>query len=127
MTDSLCDFTLGECDDPAEVFRDHILKARVEHTCEECQAVIAVGARYERISMRYNEHWHTYRTCLLCREISSEFHDGGRVVGVLWDGMIENWEEGAHLQACLNRLSTAKAKHHLRDKWMAWKGLRKPY
>lgn len=123
MSDGLCDFTLEDCDDPAEIFRAHLLTARVAHKCDECGTDIAVGERFERVAMRYNEQWSVFRSCLPCREISTEFHDGSRVVGVLWDGLADNWSDGAPLQACLNRLTSVAAKTRMRERWMRWKGI----
>lgn len=58
-----------------------------------------------------------------CSEISHEFTTGAREFGNLWCELQDNWDEGTHLQACLNRLSTATAKEHMRRRWMKWKGL----
>lgn len=35
------------------------------------------------------------------------------------------WSGGAHVQACVQRLSSVKAKQHLLRQWRKWKGLEK--
>lgn len=124
MSDGACDVSLGDYDgDPASVFNSHVLKARKPHKCFECSQLISIGAMHERVSGKWDGKWETYRFCLPCSEISREFSDGGRTFGYLWEGMGENWDEGAHLQACLNRLTTVAAKEQLRDQWLQWKGI----
>jgi hypothetical protein len=120
-----CEVSLGDYDgDPAEIFRSHNVTARKPHQCFECRETIPVGARYERVNGKWDGVWSTYRFCLPCSEISREFSDSGRTFGYLWEGMGENWDEGAHITACLNRLTTADAKRRLHDQWLEWKDLK---
>jgi hypothetical protein len=124
MSDGICDFSIeAECDEPADVFNACMVTARLAHTCTECGIGIPPGQRYERIGMKYDGHWSVDRICFACSEISREFFDGARCIGVLWDEIEHNWDEGAHLQACLNRLTTVGAKEHMRRRWLKWKGL----
>jgi hypothetical protein len=37
--------------------------------------------------------------------------------------MEEAWDEGAHITACLNRLTTVGAKERLLTQWRKWKEL----
>lgn len=127
MTEGACDVQLGDYDgDEATCFSEAFVTARKEHTCFECLDPIRRGQRHERVSGIWEGEWHTYRFCEPCSESSREFFDGGRTFGVLWDGMEENWDQGAHLQSCLNRLSTIAAKEHMRRRWLKWKGLEQP-
>ncbi len=127
MSDGTCDVSLDEYDgDHASVFNSHEPKARKPHKCFECGASIPIGALYERVSGKWEDKWATYRFCLPCSEIGKEFSDHGRSFGYLWEGMNEAWDDGAHLQACLNRLVTVAAKERLRAQWLAWKGLDQP-
>lgn len=120
-----CDVTLSEYDgDTATFFDDQIVhRCRKAHRCDECKRVIQVGEPYERIVGKWESQIETWRFCMECREVSVEFSEGARCFGVLWDEMQQNWHEGAHLQACINRLTTAKAKEHMRQQWLKWKGL----
>lgn len=124
MNDGTCEVSLSDYDgDPASVFNAGVVKARKPHTCFECREVIPIGAQHERISGKWDGAWSTYRLCLPCSEIGNEFSDNGRTFGFLWEGMEQNWDEGAHLQACLNRLTSVAAKERLRVQWLKWKGL----
>lgn len=121
-----CEVSLGDYDgDQAQVYNDCIVKARKSHACYECHETIPVGANYERVSGLWDSESSTYRFCIACSEIGKEFSDNGRAFGYLWEGMDENWHEGANLQACLNRLSTVAAKTKLRDRWLKFKGIPK--
>ena len=122
MGEGFCDVSLSDYDgDQASVFRSHTPTARKAHKCYECGVTIPVGAKYERVNGLWDARWSTYRFCLPCSEIAKEFSDGGRCFGFLWEGMEENWDEGAHITACLNRLSTAAAKERLLRQWRLWK------
>lgn len=124
MSGGTCDVSLGDFDgDAASVFNSHVLKARKAHRCYECGEIIRTGDRYERVSGKWDGKWDTYRFCLPCSEIGLEFSDGGRTFGYLWEGMRENWDEGAHITACLNRLGSAAAKQRLHAQWLDWKEL----
>jgi hypothetical protein len=124
VSEGICDFSIdGDCDEPAEEMRCSFVRARVEHRCLECASRIPVGATFERIALKYEGSWNVDRLCLACSEVSQEFYDGGRVLGVLWSEIESNWDDGAHLQACLNRLSTVAAKELMRRQWLQWKGL----
>ncbi len=125
MSDGTCDVSIGDYDgDPAEVFHQSVVTARNAHACDECRERIQPGQRYERTSGKWDGEWSTWRLCLSCVETSIEFTEGyGRTFGILWEDLRNNWEEGAHLQACLNRLTTVAAKEHMRRQWLTWKGL----
>lgn len=120
-----CDVSLGGYDgDPAEFYNASVVKrCRKPHRCDECKRTIEPGESYERIVGKWEGDFETWIFCDECREISAEFSEGARTFNVLWDEMRQNWSEGAHLQACLNRLSTAKAKAHMVVQWKKWKGL----
>lgn len=125
MSDGYCDVSIGSYDgDEASFYSAEIVKrSRKAHVCDECKRQIEPGEPYERIVGKWEDKIDTWRFCAECREVSVEFSDGARCFGVLWDEMRQNWHDGAHLQACLNRLTTVKAKEHMRQQWMKWKGL----
>ncbi len=125
MSDGICDFSIdGDYDgDQAKFMDERTMRARKPHTCYECGEPIAVGAKYVRVVGKWETSLDTYKFCLPCQEAAGEFFDGARTFGVLWDEMTSNWEHGAHLQACLNRLVTAEAKDHMRRRWLKWKGI----
>lgn len=126
MSEGTCKVSLGDFDgDPASVFHSHVLTARKTHKCYECGSAIVAGDRHERVSGKWDGEWSTYRFCLPCSEIGFEFAEGGRTFGFLWEGMEQNWDEGAHITACMNRLTTAAAKKRLHDQWLTWKELDK--
>jgi hypothetical protein len=125
MSDGYCDMAIGgDYDgDAAAFYVEKVVKARKPHVCDECRESIAVGATYRRVVGKWGDELSTYRFCGPCDEICQEFSDGARSFGVLWDEIEINWNDGAHLQACLNRLTTVTAKAHMHRQWMKWKGL----
>ena len=42
---------------------------------------------------------------------------------MLWESFRGEWDNGANLQSCLNRLESAKAKAHMRDQWLKWQDI----
>jgi hypothetical protein len=34
--------------------------------------------------------------------------------------MASEWDNGAHVQSCIARLTTARAKEHMRQRWVKW-------
>lgn len=125
MDEGICSFSIeGDYDgDVATFYDEKTVMARKPHQCFECREPIQRGEQYLRASGKWEQKIETYHFCLACVEVTAEFVDGARNFGVLWDEMVSNWEEGAHLQACLNRLTTKRAKEHMRRRWMKWKGL----
>ena len=124
MSEGACDVSLGDYDgDAAELYHEAIVTARTPKKCDECNETIEPKQRYERVSGKWDGEWSVWRSCLPCSEALTEFSENGRCFGVLWDGMRDNWEQGAHLQACLNRLTTTAAKEHMRRQWLKWKRL----
>lgn len=125
MSDGLCDFAIeGDYDgDQPEFMNESTPKARKAHRCYECVEAIPIGVQYRRVVGKWDGKMDTYCFCLACEEAAGEFFDGSRTFGILWDEMANNWDQGAHLQACLNRLSSAAAKEHMRRRWLQWKGL----
>ena len=119
-----CDVSLGDYggDSPSNYHRS-VLTARKPCRCYECGQAVHVGERYERISGRWGREWIVYRFCAACSEIQIEFSSGDRQFGTMWDDFVDNWSEGAHIQACMNRVSTVAAKKKLHEKWLKWKGL----
>lgn len=43
--------------------------------------------------------------------------------GCFWESMREQWAEGAHITACVQRLSTVRAKVLMVAQWRRWKDL----
>lgn len=122
-----CDFSIeGDYDgDTAQFYNESTVKARKPHKCFECGETIPAGARYKRASGKWEGQMETYHFCAGCDEAAGEFVEGARNFGMLWEEFESNWEDGAHLQACLNRLSTAAAKEHMLKRWLQWKGIAK--
>jgi hypothetical protein len=120
-----CDVSIGgDYDgDQATVYNERHVVARKAHACYECREPIAPGTRHKVVTGLWEGRWETYRWCPACDEIVAEFSGGPRSFGVLWEEMEQNWDEGAHLQACLNRVTTAAAKTLMTRRWRKWKGL----
>lgn len=127
MSDGTCDVSIGEYDgDAASFYHETTPKARKTHTCIECRETIPIGARYTKSVGKWDGEFSTVRLCESCKEIGAEFSNGGSwAYGTIWDELETNWDDGAHLQACLNRLTSVSAKELLARKWRKWKGIEK--
>ncbi len=111
--------------DPVEFATSKIVKARKVHRCEECRGEIAVGDSYQRTSYKFEGSMDVAKRCKPCLEAATEFHFAV-LGGGLWEMFAEEWSQGANLQGCMNRLTTAKAKEHMRQQWMKWKKIPAP-
>jgi hypothetical protein len=120
-----CDVSLGDYDgDSPKVFNSTHVRSRKPHQCFECKETIPAGAMCERVSGLWPDSgWETYRFCEACSEIGLEFSENGRSFGMLWEGMQDNWSDGAHILACIQRVSTVAAKSKLQAMWLDWKEL----
>lgn len=105
--------------DPVEFFDRREVKARKSHVCIECKGTIAVGERHSYIVYTFEGKFCSERICLGCHEVAAEF-TFDIYGGTLWSHFADEWENGAHIQACLNRLSTVAAKRHMKRQWDAW-------
>jgi hypothetical protein len=118
-----CNVSLGEWDGDVDDYEEIVVKSRRERTCHECREVIPAGTDHELCIGRYDGEWQRYRFCLPCSEIQKEFCEHGRVFGSTWEEFRDQWNGGANLQACLNRVSSVAAKAKLRDQWQKFKRL----
>lgn len=114
------DFT-DACDDadPVEFVNTRYVVARKPQKCSECGGAIAVGERHRVSAYKFEGEFGSDRTCPPCAEAAGEF--GYHMLGGdLWGMFREEWDNGAHIQACINRLETARAKEHMRQQWLRW-------
>lgn len=82
------------CDaEPAKVWTECDRKARKPYWCEECRAPIAVGAVYRYVTALHDGSWETYRFCLRCAQLGSDFNrvdsDGCWPLGGLIEAVFE--------------------------------------
>lgn len=113
----------GDDADPVQFYDWKMVRARKPHICTECGGAISVGEEHKRISYRFDGKFHTDRLCPPCHEAAGEF-EHSLVGGMLWESFAEAWDNGAHVQACINRLETARAKEHMRQQWLTWQARR---
>ena len=78
-----------DVDDPVQLARHDIRKARKEHKCEECGEPIAKGQRYEYSSTLFDAMWSHQKTCLPCVGIRRDFFSCGFYYGRLREDFIE--------------------------------------
>jgi len=124
MSDGHCDVSFSDYSDdadPVEFWHETHVTARKPHRCNECDETIPVGERYRRVNYKFAGRLESEAMCGPCEEAAKEFDH--RVGGTLWQLFEEEWDQGAHLQACMNRLTTARAKEHMRRRWLKWKRL----
>jgi hypothetical protein len=122
MSDGYCevDFTDASDDaDPVEFFNYREVTARKPHRCCECGNEIAVGEKHRVAAYKFEGEFHSDRTCSPCLEAAGEF--GYQMLGgCFWEMLHDEWDQGARVQACINRLTTARAKEHMRQQWLRW-------
>lgn len=122
MSEGFCDVDFSEASDDAdyvEFCESSVVKARKAHKCDECRGGIAAGDVYTRTAYRFEGKFHMERKCALCKEAAVEF--GYSVLGgLLWEQFNDAWDNGANVQGCINRLTTAKAKAHMCQQWIKW-------
>ncbi len=118
-----CDVDFGDYSDdaePVQFFDEKFVVGRKAHRCSECNREIPKGTTHRRVSYRFEGQFSSEHICPPCTEAAGEFNH--RIIGgMLWEMFRDQWAEGAHLQACLNRLTTAAAKEHMRQQWLKWK------
>lgn len=125
MSEGFCDVDFSDTSEEADVvdfFDDTWPTARKPHRCVECREAIEVGEQHKKTAYRFNGSFHSERRCLPCVEVAAEF-EYTVFGGGLWNELQEEWSNGANLQGCLNRLTTARAKAHMRQRWARWKGV----
>lgn len=106
--------------EPPKCFTASTPVARKTLTCYECGGKIAKGERYERHKGMWDNHWSTYRTCLMCVEIRDHFACDGWVYGELWNDLENNFFPDMKAGGpCMEGLSPA-AKQRLVDARMEW-------
>lgn len=110
----------GDDADPVEFLNVKRVRARKVHTCTECGSTIAKNESYTRATYRYEGRFRCDRVCDPCREATAEF-EHTVLGGFFWEAMREEWSNGARLQACLNRLTTAAAKRRMYEQWTRWR------
>lgn len=122
MSDGYCEVDFGDVSDdadPVEFWNPQTVTARKDHVCDECRGPIAKGEQYRRTSYKWEGKFDMERMCALCLEAATEF-DFRLVGGSLWEMFAEEWDNGARVQSCIARLSSAKAKEHMRQQWLKW-------
>ncbi len=125
MAETYCDVSFEEESDdadPVEFYSTTTPKARKPHICDECREPIAKGDTYQRTVYKFEGALGVDRLCASCAESKAEFeyHIYG---GDFWGHMREEWDRGANVQGCINRLTTKAAKELMHRQWMKWKGL----
>lgn len=120
--DGYCEVNFSDASDdadPVEFMESRVVKARKAHVCSECNGVIAIVDTYKVFAYKFEGEFGSDKMCNSCVETAGEF-EYHIVGGSLWLMLREEWEQGAHVQACINRLETARAKEHMRQQWLKW-------
>lgn len=123
MSETYCDVSFeGESAgaDPVEFFNVTTPTARKAYTCCECREPINKGDKYHRSAYKFEGRMGCDRLCLSCAESKAEF-EYYIYGGAFWEHMREEWDNGANVQGCINRLTSAAAKAHMHRQWMKWK------
>jgi len=63
--------------------------ARKEHICSECRKKIQIKEKYERAEGVWDGDFRTYKTCLDCRSVRSEFFCNGWTYEQIWNDLHE--------------------------------------
>lgn len=119
MSDMVC-CPLSSADETAQVYNATTPIARKAHRCEECDETISPGSKYELIKMLFDGSWSTSRICMSCSEIGDHFNCGGRVLGMLWEELEENFFPDMKAGGpCMKGLSP-EAKARLFERRLKW-------
>jgi hypothetical protein len=125
MSQTFCDvdFSDESADaDPVEFHDTTTPTARKDYVCDECREPICKGDKYQKTAFKFEGKLGVDRLCASCAEAKAEFeyHMYG---GDFWAHMREQWDNGANVQGCINRLTTMRAKDLMHRQWLKWKGL----
>lgn len=114
------DFSDASADaEPVEFYDVRTAKARKAHVCVECHVAIPVGDSHTVLAYKFEGKFASDRVCAPCQEAKAEFNYN-IFGGSLWTNLEEEWDNGAHVQSCIARLTTARAKEHMRQRWLKW-------
>jgi hypothetical protein len=119
MSDGYCEVSLegyGEDSDPVQFYDSKLVTGRKAYACIECRGPIASGEQHRRISYRYEGKFSVDRICPPCAEASAEF-EHRLIGGSLWEMFGEEWDNGARVQSCMERLTTARAKAKMQEQY----------
>jgi len=72
-------FQVDEC---ADLYKERIVRARIEHSCCACQETILKGHRYNTVFILFRGEVFTYKRCLRCQKIHK--HLRGLAPGDMW-------------------------------------------
>lgn len=118
-----CEVDFGDMSDdadPCDFWNVTEPRARKAHACTECQESIKIGDTYHRVAWKFEGTVGTDKVCEGCWEAMQEFEY--RIYGgSFWEFMREEWNGGANVQGCINRLVTTNAKAHMHSQWFKWK------
>ena len=97
------------------------LTSRKTHRCCECGDVIPIGARYERVTGKWEDAIDVFKTCAACEDVRNNLCCDGWTYTQLWEnaqnsGIFERLTTG-----CLDQLATAAGKAKLLAAWRDWK------
>lgn len=71
-------------------FASKDVKAKKEHVCSECGAVIEPGDQYERVVGKWRDGIDCYRTCRDCLSVRAEFFCESWAYGEIWTDLQEH-------------------------------------
>ena len=79
-----------DLDCPVENFNSSgLVRARKEHTCEECRKTIKPGDRYENVRGKCEGDWFSAKTCSTCAAIRNVLFCYGWEYGNIWPEIVE--------------------------------------
>lgn len=107
------DFYEGDFE-PVSLVKVKIRKARKQHSCTECERVIAAGERYENTSYLYEGVFFNCKMCVDCLSAKDQFFpSNGYCTGGMWEDIAQevNCADGEIPEACISELTeTARGK-----------------
>jgi hypothetical protein len=81
----------GDFDEPCEFYQETERKAAKPHKCCECRQPIPRGAKYTRITGKYDGTFFSESTCRICDRIVKSLVRGGYALGTLWELIHETY------------------------------------
>jgi len=120
--DCSCSIKTDTDGDGPSLYSEKIVTARKEHKCIECNQVILIGEKYEKVDGCWDGSWSHFKTCEDCLSMIEIFFYSRPCFGDLWE---EFYNEFSYLNTvvpedCFSALTPgarAKVCKMIEDNW----------
>lgn len=98
-----CGCVWVECGDECIFYKAARPRARIEHSCGECERKILPGETYERVAGKWEHGFFTSKTCTDCLSMRNSFFCENYAYGFLWEDLWDhiNGLDGKISSSCI--------------------------